>query len=76
MTNEQKIKQAEQLIKEVLIDEQKMNNGNDTSLKEMSKDIVDSIVKHWYCYREPEIFISEGGLEIDEFLNVEEYEYN
>ena len=76
MTNEQKIKQAEQLIREVLIDEQKMNNGNDTSLKEMSKDVVDSIVNHWYCYREPKVFISEDGVEIDEFLNVEEYRYN
>mgnify|MGYP000860792518 FL=1 len=41
----------------------------------MSKDIVDTIVNHWYLYREPEIFMSEDGEEIDEFLNVEEYRY-
>lgn len=75
MTNEEKIKQAEQLIREVLISESEMINGNETSLKSMSKDILDAMVSHWYCYREKEIFMSEDGLEIDEFINIEEYRY-
>jgi hypothetical protein len=75
MTNQEKIKQADKLIREVLISEVEIINGNETSLKMMSKDIVDTIVNHWYLYREPEIFMSEDGEEIDEFLNVEEYRY-
>ena len=70
MTNQEKIKQADKLIREVLISEIEIINGNETSLKYMSNDVIDNIVEHWYCYRESEIFINENGVEIDEFLNI------
>ena len=75
MTNEEKIKQAEQLIREVLISENENENLNKCSLGCMSDDIVDTIVNHWYVLRQPKIFISENGEEIDEILNTGDFKY-
>ena len=75
MTNTEKIKQAEQLIREVLISENENENLNKCSLSFMSDDIVNTIVSKWYVFRESEVFLSSDGEEIDEYLRVEEYKY-
>jgi len=75
MTNKQKIKQAEKLIREVLISELEIENINDCSLLLIKDDVVNAIVNHWYVLRESEIFMNEQGVELDEFLNIEEYKY-
>ena len=72
MTNVEKIKRAEILIREVLIDEQESFNGNDSSLNSMQNDVLWHLVNHWYTVRESCIFQNEEAIEIDEYLNVEE----
>jgi hypothetical protein len=72
MTNVEKIKRAEMLIREVLIDEQENFNGNDSALASIELDVLYHIVNHWYTVRESSIFQNEEGIEIDEYLCVEE----
>lgn len=50
-------------------------NGNDSSLRLLDDEVLNLLVDYWYNYKEPEIFMNEEGIEIDEFLNVEEYKF-
>ena len=73
MTNDEKIKKANELIKEVLINEIELDNVNDSSLLIIDDDVYKYLVNFWYTNLETEIFVTEDGeFEIDEYLNVEE----
>jgi hypothetical protein len=50
-------------------------NGNDSALKNLDTGVLDILVDYWYNFIEKEIFMNEQGIEIDEFLNVEEYKF-
>lgn len=50
-------------------------NGNDSSLRLLDDEVLNLLVDYWYNYKETEIFMNEEGIEIDEFLNVEEYKF-
>jgi hypothetical protein len=72
MTIHNKIILAEKLIKDVLLSEIDNTPGN-TYLNHFSNEIISFIVNHWYCHgRCADIFQNHNGIEIDEYLNVEE----
>jgi hypothetical protein len=50
-------------------------NGNDSSLMRLDNEVLEMLVSYWYNFREKEIFTNKNGVEIDEFLNVEEYKF-
>lgn len=58
-----------------MVENQTIINGNDSSLKRLDFDVLEKLVDYWYNYRESQIFMNEDGIEIDEFLNVNEYKY-
>jgi hypothetical protein len=50
-------------------------NENDSLLHLIDDDILNFLVNHWYTCREPQLFFNENGVEIDEYLNIEEYRF-
>ena len=71
MTNIEKIRTANVLIKEVLTYESQRAIKN-TALKKLSPEVVSQIVNYWYtqglC---PDIFSNEEGVEIDEYIEIQ-----
>lgn len=73
MTNKDKIKLANKLIKEVLIDNYKNEINYDEQFDEFNKSILWVITNYWYLHDMPIIFADENGYEIDEwYYNDEE----
>lgn len=72
MTNEEKIKKANELIKEVLLSEFNNTNFNKNSLKHLDQITAEHIVNYWYLAMEQEVFLNDNGEELDEFLCIEE----
>jgi hypothetical protein len=63
-------------LKEIFKEENnKILNGNDSSLMRLDNEVLEMLVSYWYNFREKEIFTNKNGVEIDEFLNVEEYKF-
>lgn len=72
----QKVLEINKTLKEVFRDEIKnLKNGNESALMRFDDYVLEYLVDYWYNYREKTVFANEQGIEIDEFLNVEEYKF-
>ena len=72
----QEVNEINKTLKEVFrVENETLINGNDSALKRLDFYVLEKLVDYWYNYREKTIFMNEEGVEIDEFLNVEEYKY-
>ena len=72
----QEVLEINKTLKEIIRYEiENLKNGNETSLMRLDDYVLEYLVDYWYNYREKTIFINEKGIEIDEYLNVEEYKF-
>jgi len=71
MTNEEKIKQANRLIKEVLVSEYDDKNLNDSSLKHLEQVVSEKIVNHWYLLINKEVFTNKDKKELNDYLETQ-----
>lgn len=73
---ESKLKQIELLLREVIKEEIKINNSNDSFIGQLSDEVIEYIVNHWYINRTKHIFYSDDmRMELDEYLNIEELKF-
>lgn len=52
-----------------------LEDENESVLCFLDDDILNFLVNYWYTCREKQIFQNEHGIEIDEYLNIEEYKF-
>jgi hypothetical protein len=52
---------------------EKLLNENDSALHFIPDDVLNVLVNHWYTCREKSIFMNEQGVEVDEYLSIEDY---
>jgi hypothetical protein len=72
----QEVLEINKTLKEVFRDEIKnLKNGNESALMRLDDYVLEYLVDYWYNYREKTVFTNKQGIEIDEFLNVEEYKF-
>jgi hypothetical protein len=72
----EKGRKANELLKEIFgFEAENQENLNDSALQELEDAVINKIVDFWYLNRTPKIFMNDDGVEIDEFLNVEEYKF-
>lgn len=72
----QEVLEINKTLKEVFRYEiENLKNGNESSLMRLEDYVLEYLVDYWYNYRETTIFTNEKGVEIDEYLNVEEYKF-
>jgi len=72
----EKGRKANELLKEIFgFEAENQDNSNDSALQELEDAVINKIVDFWYLNRTPKIFMNDDGVEIDEFLNVEEYKF-
>lgn len=76
MTNKEKIELVNKLLLEVLIDNQDNEIDYHDDLENLQHVIINVIVDYWYTHLEPDIFQNSNGVEPDEYLKVEEYDFN
>jgi hypothetical protein len=76
MTNKEKIELVNKLLLEVFIDNQEKEIDYYVDLENLKQVIINVIVDYWYTYLEPDIFQNHNGVEPDEHLKVEEYDFN
>jgi hypothetical protein len=72
MTNLEKIKKVNELLIEVIKDEEHHNESSLVGLKDV---VLSILVEYWHTEREPEIFMENAMIEIDEILNGNELEH-
>jgi len=72
----QEVLEINKTLKEVFRSEEKLlENGNESSLMRLEDCVLEMLVNYWYNYRDKKVFTDENGIEIDEYLNVEEYQF-
>lgn len=72
----QEVLEINKTLKEVIRYEiENLKNGNETSLMRLDDYVLEYLVDYWYTCREKQIFMNDQGIEIDEYLNVEEYKF-
>jgi len=76
LNTHQEANEINKMFKEIFREEIKnVTNANESALIRIDDFVLEYLVDYWYTCRQSEIFLNNDGLEIDEFLNVEEYKF-
>ncbi len=62
------VKQANDLLKKALVENEEKNLLFEESFKDLDDEVILQIVQYWYLFRTPVAFYSGSGLDLEEYI--------